>query len=80
MEPDRTLILLARGHPFGSARITIEVDDDGPNWEVTMHETPVSGFGKAARNPIGQAVLVRRNAEALVRLAAIAERRTTPQA
>jgi hypothetical protein len=80
MEPDRKLILLAKGRPFGSARITIELDDDGPNCAVTMHETPVSGLGKLAHNPVGEAVLFRRNAEALGRLAAIAERHTAPQA
>jgi hypothetical protein len=33
-----------------------------------------------AHNPIGEAVLFGRNAEALVRRAAVAEQRTAPQA
>jgi uncharacterized protein YndB with AHSA1/START domain len=78
IEPDRRLVLLARGRPFGEARIVIELEEDGDGTRVTMHETPVSGPGEWLHNPLSEALLVRRNTEGLARLTAVAERRTTP--
>lgn len=79
VEPDRTIVLTARGRPFGQARVTLELEDDGAGCLVTMHETPVAGPGSWLHNPVSERVLVRRNAESLARLAAIAERRTVPR-
>lgn len=76
VEPERHIVLIARGRPFGEARVELQLDDDGPDCIVTMHETPVSGPGSWLHNPVSEAVLVRRNTESLARLAAIAERRT----
>lgn len=79
VEVDRRLELFARGRPFGEATIVIELEDDGTGSLVTLHETPVSGPGKWLHNPATDALLLRRNVEALSRLAAMAEARTTPQ-
>ena len=43
-----------------------------------MRETPTAGPGRWLHNPITEALLTRRNTEALARLAAVAEQRTTP--
>jgi uncharacterized protein YndB with AHSA1/START domain len=76
--PNVRLALLARGRPFGEARVMLELDDDGPDCQVTMTETPVAGPGKWLHNPVTEALLLRRNVEALDRLAAICENRTEP--
>jgi uncharacterized protein YndB with AHSA1/START domain len=78
VEPDRQLILTAKGYPLGEARVVIDLLAVGPNTEVTMTETPTAGPGKWAHNPLSEALLVRRNVEALARLTALAERRTQP--
>ena len=44
-----------------------------------MRERPISGLGRLGRNPVGDAILHRRNTEALARLAAICERHIEPQ-
>lgn len=78
-EPGRRLVLTASGRPFGKARIEIELDDADGHCRVTMTEYPVAGPGRLGRNPVGDAILRRRNTEALSRLAAICERHTEPQ-
>jgi uncharacterized protein YndB with AHSA1/START domain len=78
VEPDRTLELTVRGRPFGEAKvvITLTAEDDGTR--VSMYEAPTKGPGKWLHNPAAEALLLRRNIEALARLSAIAERRTRP--
>jgi uncharacterized protein YndB with AHSA1/START domain len=78
LESDRRLVLLARGRPFGEARVVLELEEDQAGTKVTMHEAPVSGPGSWLHNPASEAVLVRRNIESLARLAALAERLTEP--
>lgn len=78
VDPDRRLVLTARGRPFGEARVVIELEPQGAGTLVTMTETPVSGPGKWLHNPATEAVLVRRNVESLARLATLTERRTHP--
>lgn len=78
VEPGRALTLTAKGRPFGEARVVIELEDELGGCRVTMHETPTAGPGRWLHNPIFEAVLVRRNAESLARLAAIAEARIVP--
>jgi len=78
-EPEQRLELEAHGRPFGEARIVIELADEGGGCRVTMLEEPSAGPGKWLNNPLGEAMLHRRNTEALNRLAAIAERRTAPR-
>lgn len=70
--------LTAKGRPFGSAKIVVELRDDGSGCLVTMHETPVAGPGSWLHNPLTEALLIRRNTESLARLATLAERRTAP--
>jgi hypothetical protein len=43
-----------------------------------MAETPITGPAKWVHNRVSEAILLRRNAETLARLAALAERRTQP--
>jgi uncharacterized protein YndB with AHSA1/START domain len=77
-EPNARLVLTARGRPFGEARVVIELHDDVDGCLVTMHETPIARPGKWLHNPAFEAILVRRNTEALDRLAALAEQRSQP--
>ncbi|MPQ97817.1 SRPBCC family protein [Modestobacter sp. I12A-02628] len=78
VDPGRSLVLTARGRPLGEARIELTLEPEGTGTRVRMHETPVSGPGAWLHNPLSELVLARRNEESLSRLAAIAERRTTP--
>jgi hypothetical protein len=48
VEPDRRIILTARGWPLGEARIEIDLADDDGDCLVTMRETPTSGPGNAS--------------------------------
>jgi hypothetical protein len=72
-------VLTAKGRPFGEARVVIELEASGETTRITMTETPTAGPGKWIHNPLTEALLVRRNVEALARLAALAERRTQPE-
>jgi uncharacterized protein YndB with AHSA1/START domain len=78
VEPERRLEMHARGRPFGEAHIVIELEDEDGGCRLTMHEEPLSGPGKLGKNPLGEAVLHRRNTESLLRLKALCERRTEP--
>lgn len=79
VETDRRLELVARGRPLGDAHIIVELEEEGDGCRVTMYEKPVAGPGKWLNNPIGEAILRRRNTEALHRLRAITERHTEPK-
>jgi len=81
LDPGRRLVLLAHGGRLGDARIELSLTPDGPtggHTRVTMVETPVAGPGKWVHNPIADAVLTRRNTEALTRLGCLVEHPTTP--
>jgi uncharacterized protein YndB with AHSA1/START domain len=78
VEPDRRLVLTAKGRPFGEALVDLRLDVEGAGTKVTMIETPTAGPGKWLNNPAAELLLARRNAESLARLAALAERRTKP--
>jgi hypothetical protein len=78
VETDHRLVLTVRGWPFGEARVTIDLVAEVAGTRATMSETPTSGPGRWLHNPLNDAVLTRRNTEALARLTAIAERRTSP--
>jgi hypothetical protein len=78
-DPGRRLVLLARGRPFGTARVVMELEADDDGTQVTMVEEPVSGPGKWLHNSLSEAALHRRNTESLERLAALCERRTEPR-
>jgi hypothetical protein len=77
-EPPRRLELVARGRPFGEARIELQLADEDGGCRVTMREEPIAGPVKLLNNAIGDAVLHWRNGECLLRLKALAERRTEP--
>lgn len=77
-DPGRRLVLLAKGGPLGEARVDMYLVPDGDGTRVTMVEEPVSGPGKWLHSPVSEALLHRRNAESLVRLAALVERPTAP--
>jgi hypothetical protein len=77
-KPASRLVLLAKGWPLGEARVQLDLRSEDGGTRVTMTEEPVSGPGKWVHNPVSEAVLRRRNVEALDRLAAMAERRTEP--
>jgi hypothetical protein len=77
-EPGVRLVLMARGRPFGEARVDIRLDGRPAGTLVTIIETPVSGPGKWLDNPLMEALLHARNVEALTRLAALVEEPTQP--
>lgn len=79
-EPSSRLVLVAHGGVLGDARITMELTATAAGTEVRMTEVPVSGLGKWTDTPITEALIRRRNIEALGRLSALAERRTPPAA
>jgi uncharacterized protein YndB with AHSA1/START domain len=78
MEPDRSLMLVVRARPFGQAQVEMRLSPEQLGTRVAMVEFPTSGPGRWLHNPVSEAVLARRNVEALGRLAAIAERRSSP--
>ena len=51
---------------------------EGAGTKLEMREEGVGGAGWLLRNPVGRAMISRRNEESTARLAALAERRTTP--
>ena len=79
VDAPRLLVLTAKGRPFGEARVTLELTAaPAGGTDITMDEVPVAGPGKWVHNPLGDAVLARRNIESLARLAALVQRRTDP--
>ncbi len=78
VEPERSLVLTARGRPLGEARVVITLAAERDGTRLTMEETPTAGPGRWLHNPASEALLIRRNAESLTRLSALAERRTIP--
>jgi uncharacterized protein YndB with AHSA1/START domain len=78
MDPDARLVMVARGRPLGQARVELTWVADPAGTRVTLVESPISGPGRWLHNPLNEALLVRRNIEALARLAALVENRTEP--
>jgi uncharacterized protein YndB with AHSA1/START domain len=77
-EPERRLLLSARGWPFGEAEVEITLTAGGSGTDLTIREQGSGGVGVLLRNPVGDALVYRRNVESVQRLAALVERRTTP--
>ncbi|MCP9273632.1 SRPBCC family protein [Mycolicibacterium arenosum] len=74
--PQEQLVLLAKGRPFGKARITLrlfDIDDGG--CRIEMAETPVGAPMGWVPDRLALAAAIPRNRECTLRLAAIAERR-----
>ena len=78
-EPGRLLVLLARGRPFGQARVRIELMAASENGTaVVMHETLVKGPAGWVPQAFTDPLVRRRNTEALSRLRGLVERPQTP--
>ncbi|HEY0167629.1 MAG TPA: SRPBCC family protein [Jatrophihabitans sp.] len=78
-EPDRRLLLRARGWPLGEATIEITLEERSPALtEVTIREAPSAGPGQWLDNPLLRLVLRLRNRETLRRLADRVEHRAFP--
>ena len=77
--PLEELVLLAKGRPFGGARITLRLSDSGAGCRVEMAEVPVGGPLNWVPRRLALAAAYPRNRECLARLAALAERRVEPK-
>jgi hypothetical protein len=75
-QPLQQLVLLAKGRPFGKARITVRLSDiDGGGCRIEMAEVPVGAPMGWVPTRVALAAAFPRNRECTRRLAAIAERR-----
>ena len=75
-QPLEQLVLLAKGRPFGKARITLRLFDiDGGACRIEMAEVPVGAPMGWVPNRVALAASFVRNRECTSRLAMIAERR-----
>ena len=75
--PGQLLALRARAWPAGEAAVEIRLSGSGPDTEVTMQEDAVTGPAVLVPKPVRDVTLNKRNAEALRRLAYLAERRAS---
>jgi hypothetical protein len=79
--PSERLVLLAKGRPFGKARITLRLFDlDGGGCRIEMAEVPVGAPMGWVPKRLALAAAMPRNRECTWRLAAIAERRSSVDA
>jgi uncharacterized protein YndB with AHSA1/START domain len=75
-QPLHRLVLLAKGRPFGKARISLQLFDiDGGGCRIEMTEVPVGAPMGWVPRWVALAAAFPRNRECTWRLAAIAERR-----
>jgi hypothetical protein len=75
--PSEKLVLLAKGRPFGKARVTLRLFDiDGGGCRIEMAEVPVGAPMGWVPERLALAAAFPRNRECTWRLAALAERRT----
>lgn len=72
------LVLLAKGRPLGSARITLRLFDIERGCRIEMSEVAAGGPMKYAPRRVALAAAWPRNRECTWRLATLAERRTSP--
>jgi uncharacterized protein YndB with AHSA1/START domain len=77
-EPNSRLLMTARGWPVGEAEVELLLVPSSGGTEVSIIEVPTGGAGHLLRNPVGEALIYRRNVETMARLVALAERRTEP--
>lgn len=78
VDPERRMELVARGRPFGEALIVLTMEDEHAGCRVTMSEQPIAGIARILNNALGKAMFHWRNAESLIRLKSLVERRTEP--
>ena len=80
-QPSERLVLIAKGRPFGKARITMRLFDiEGGGCRIEMAEVPVGAPMGWVPHRLALAAAIPRNRECTWRLAAIAERRTADDA
>ena len=77
--PLEELVLLAKGRPFGGARIVLRLFDTQTGCRIEMAEVPVGGPLNLLPRRLALAAAYPRNRECLARLAAVAERRQEPE-
>jgi uncharacterized protein YndB with AHSA1/START domain len=78
-EPDRRLVLQARGWPLGEATVEIVLEEQGESRTlVRLREAPTAGPASQLDNPAIRWLLKVRNAEALRRLRDRSENRPEP--
>ena len=77
--PLEELVLLAKGRPFGGARIVLRLSDTQTGCRIEMAEVPVGGPLNLLPRRLALAAAYPRNRECLARLAALAERREQPE-
>jgi hypothetical protein len=78
VEPLRRLVLKAKGWPFGTANVVMELEDVGGGQTlVRIHEDAAEGPGRLVPYPLRAPMIKIRNVEALRRLAFIAEGRSS---
>ena len=76
-QPGQLLALRARAWPAGEAAVEIRLSGSGPDTEVTIKEDVVTGPAVLVPKPVRDVTLNKRNTEALLRLAYLAERRAS---
>lgn len=72
--PTEKLVLLAKGRPFGNARIILRLSDIPDGCRVEMQEFPVGGPAAVMPDRLSDIAVYPRNRETLWRLGALAER------
>jgi hypothetical protein len=74
-QPPEQLVLLAKGRPFGKARITLRLFELDTGCRIEMAEVPVGAPMGWMPKHVALAIAVPRNRECTWRLATMAERR-----
>ena len=77
-EPPRRTVLEAKGWPFGTATVEIEVIPDGTGCMVRITENPSRGPGVLVPKPLRDPMIKIRNTETLRRLAFLVEGNARP--
>jgi Polyketide cyclase / dehydrase and lipid transport len=77
-EPERELVLRAKGWPLGEAIVRLTLTPRGPDTVLTLQEDATAGPGRLVPRPVRQLGVAPRNKESLRRLGFLAEgRRST---
>ncbi|WP_409484230.1 SRPBCC family protein [Arsenicicoccus dermatophilus] len=79
VEPGRRIVLQAKARPFTRAAVEITLEPQAGGTLISMREDTVAGVTQVVPHQLRQAGVARRNREALLRLALIAEQATEPR-
>jgi uncharacterized protein YndB with AHSA1/START domain len=74
-EPERELVLRAKGWPFGEATVRLTLTPRGAGTVLTLREDATAGPGRLVPRPVRQLGIAPRNKESLRRLGFLAEGR-----